>query len=166
MCPPRPLAEYPLDPVPAVKPRTKRPRHGPTTYAIRQENHPLPRSIPMTWRLSFPHTAAWLMAAAVGFMSLSSAEANSALTRFPTVHGDNVVFEAYGNLWKVSRNGGTAMRLTSDQGYDLMPRYSPDGKWIAFTGQYQGNTDVYVIPADGGDARRLTFHSDVVDSAP
>ena len=120
----------------------------------------------MTWRLSFPHTAAWLMAAAVGFMSLSSAEANSALTRFPTVHGDNVVFEAYGNLWKVSRNGGTAMRLTSDQGYDLMPRYSPDGKWIAFTGQYQGNTDVYVIPADGGDARRLTFHSDVVDSAP
>jgi tricorn protease len=47
-----------------------------------------------------------------------------------------------------------------------MPRYSPDGKWIAFTGQYQGNTDVYVIPADGGDAKRLTYHSDVVDSAP
>ena len=47
-----------------------------------------------------------------------------------------------------------------------MPRYSPDGKWIAFTGQYQGNRDVYVIPADGGTAKRLTFHSDVVEDAP
>ena len=60
-----------------------------------------------------------------------------------------MVFEAHGNLWKVSRNGGQAERLTAEPGYDLMPRYSPDGKWIAFTGQYQGNTDVYVIPADG-----------------
>ncbi len=95
-----------------------------------------------------------------------TAHANNTLMRFPTLHGNSVVFEAHGNLWKVSRTGGMAMRLTTDPGYDMLPRYSPDGKWIAFTGQYQGNTDVYVIPADGGNARRLTYHSDVVASAP
>ncbi|HEY5048701.1 MAG TPA: PDZ domain-containing protein [Rhizomicrobium sp.] len=86
--------------------------------------------------------------------------------RFPTLHGGRIVFEAHGNLWQISRWGGTASRLTADPGYDLMPRYSPDGKWIAFTGSYQGNQDVYVIPSAGGVARRLTFHSDVVDEAP
>ncbi|HEY4115677.1 MAG TPA: S41 family peptidase [Rhizomicrobium sp.] len=88
------------------------------------------------------------------------------LMRYPTLHGNTIVFEAHGNLWQVSRNGGTASRLTADPGYDLMPRFSPDGKWIAFTASYQGNQDVYVIPAGGGAARRLTFHSDVVDKAP
>ncbi|HTQ12702.1 MAG TPA: PDZ domain-containing protein [Rhizomicrobium sp.] len=86
--------------------------------------------------------------------------------RFPALHGNTIVFEAHGNLWSVGRNGGTARRLTADPGYDLMPRFSPDGKWIAFTGSYQGNQDIYVIPANGGTARRLTFHSDVVDKAP
>ncbi len=88
------------------------------------------------------------------------------LMRFPTLHGNIIVFEAHGNLWQVDRAGGTAQRLTSEPGYDLMPRFSPDGKWIAFTGEYRGNQDVYVIPAGGGDARRLTFHSDVVKEAP
>ena len=94
------------------------------------------------------------------------AQAAGTLARFPTLHGDSIVFEAHGNLWKVGRAGGQASRLTAESGYDLMPRFSPDGKWIAFTGQYQGNTDVYVIPAAGGAARRLTYHSDVVDRAP
>ncbi|MGH8280395.1 MAG: S41 family peptidase, partial [Gammaproteobacteria bacterium] len=95
-----------------------------------------------------------------------AAHASNTLMRYPTLHGDSVVFEAHGNLWEVNRAGGTAHRLTTDPGFDLMPRFSPDGKWIAFTGQYRGNTDVYVIPAGGGDARRLTFHSDVVPDAP
>ena len=90
----------------------------------------------------------------------------AALGRYPTMHGDSVVFEAHGNLWQVARNGGTAQRLTTDPGFDIMPRYSPDGRWIAFTGQYQGNTDVYVMPAGGGPARRLTFHSDTETDAP
>jgi len=94
-----------------------------------------------------------------------AAEANT-LMRFPSLHGNTIVFEAHGNLWQVGRSGGTAQRLTSEPGYELMPRYSPDGKWIAFTGDYQGNRDVYVIPAAGGEARRLTFHSDVVEDAP
>lgn len=88
------------------------------------------------------------------------------LMRYPTLYGDTIVFAARGNLWKVSRSGGMAFRLTSDLGEDLMPRFSPDGKWLAFTGGYQGNRDVYVMPALGGVARRLTYHSDVVASAP
>jgi len=82
------------------------------------------------------------------------------------MHGNTIVFEAAGNLWRVDRGGGTAQRLTTDGGFDIMPRFSPDGKCIAFTGQYDGNTDVYIIPAEGGMARRLTFHSDVVKGAP
>jgi tricorn protease len=94
------------------------------------------------------------------------AEENRALMRFPTLHGDTIVFVADGNLWAVDHAGGVARRLTSDPGQDLSPHFSPDGKWIAFTADYQGNRDVYVIPAGGGKARRLTYHSDVVDKAP
>lgn len=88
------------------------------------------------------------------------------LTRFPTLHGGTIVFAAHGNLWQVARAGGVAQRLTADTGEDVMPRFSPDGKWIAFTASYDGNGDVYVIPAGGGAARRLTFHSDVTPKAP
>ncbi|MGH8274416.1 MAG: S41 family peptidase [Gammaproteobacteria bacterium] len=92
--------------------------------------------------------------------------AGNALVRFPTLHGKTIVFEAGGNLWKVGIGGGTAERLTADPGYDQMPRFSPDGKWIAFTGQYAGQDDVYVMPAAGGAVKRLTFHSDVTAQAP
>ncbi len=118
-------------------------------------------------RRPLPYRGASLAALLLaGLAWLLPAEAASTLARFPTLHGDSIVFEAHGNLWKVNRNGGQATRLTTDAGWDLMPRYSPDGKWIAFTGHYQGNTDVYVIPATGGPAKRLTYHSDVVDRAP
>jgi tricorn protease len=89
-----------------------------------------------------------------------------ALCRFPALRGNTVVFESAGNLWRVDREGGIARRLTTDAGYDLMPRFSPDGKMIAFTGDYDGNTDVYVIPSEGGPVTRLTFHSDVVPESP
>src|SRR6185312_9197352 len=115
---------------------------------------------------SLPRPAAWLASFALAVAAAVPAHADEAMGRFPSLHGDSVVFEAHGNLWEVSRNGGEARRLTSEPGYDMMPRYSPDGKWIAFTGQYQANNDVYVIPAGGGEARRLTYHSDVVDGAP
>jgi tricorn protease len=90
-----------------------------------------------------------------------SCHAIAALPRYPNLHNGTIVFVADGNLWEVSRTGGTARRLTSDPGQDVMPRYSPDGKWIAFTASYQGNVDVYVIPAAGGPARRVTFQSDI-----
>jgi tricorn protease len=89
-----------------------------------------------------------------------------ALMRYPTIHGNAIVFAAHDNLWSVARSGGVASRLTADEGTDLMPRFSPDGRWIAFTGEYQGNRDVYVIPAGGGAAKRLTFDSDIADEAP
>lgn len=88
------------------------------------------------------------------------------LMRYPTLHGDTIVFVAHDNLWSVPRAGGTASRLTAEEGRDVMPRFSPDGRWIAFTGEYQGNRDVYVIPAGGGAAQRLTFTSDVTPEAP
>ncbi len=92
--------------------------------------------------------------------------AGSTLMRYPTLHGGTIVFVAHDNLWSVPRGGGTASRLTAGEGRDVMPRFSPDGRWIAFTGEYQGNRDVYVIPAGGGAAQRLTFTSDVVSDAP
>ncbi len=73
---------------------------------------------------------------------------------------------AHDNLWSVSRGGGTAVRLNADEGRDVMPRFSRDGRWIAFTGEYQGNRDVYVMPAAGGPVRRLTFNSDIAAEAP
>lgn len=79
------------------------------------------------------------------------------LLRFPHVNGNQLVFSYAGDLYTVSTDGGTARRLTSHIGYEMFPRFSPDGKYIAFTGQYDGNTEVFVIPAEGGEPRRLTY---------
>jgi tricorn protease len=75
------------------------------------------------------------------------------LLRFPTIHGQRLAFSYAGDLYTVSASGGIARRLTSHAGYEMFP----DGKWIAFTGQYDGNTEIYVIPAEGGEPRRLTY---------
>jgi tricorn protease len=80
------------------------------------------------------------------------------LLRFADISKDRVVFAYAGDLWIVSREGGAARRLTSHVGEELYPKFSPDGKWIAFTGEYDGNPDVYVISAEGGEPKRLTFH--------
>ncbi len=79
------------------------------------------------------------------------------LLRFPDIHENQIVFSYAGNLYTVTVNGGTARRLTGHDGYEMFPRYSPDGRWIAFTGQYDGNTEVYRIPAGGGEPERMTF---------
>jgi tricorn protease len=79
------------------------------------------------------------------------------LLRFPTVHGQRLVFCYAGDLYSVSAKGGIARRLTSHPGYEMFPHFSPDGQWIAFTGQYDGNTEIYVVPAEGGEPRRLTY---------
>lgn len=79
------------------------------------------------------------------------------LLRFPHSVGDKLVFSYAGDLYLVSAGGGTARRLTSHVGYEMFPRISPDGKYIAFTGQYDGNTEVFVIPVEGGEPRRLTY---------
>ncbi len=85
------------------------------------------------------------------------AQKEARLMRFPAIHGDQVVFTYAGNLYTVDRTGGIARKLTSDIGYEMFPRFSPDGKHIAFTAQYDGNTEVYVMPATGGIPKRLTY---------
>jgi tricorn protease len=80
------------------------------------------------------------------------------LLRYADISKDAVVFSYAGDLWSSSRQGGAAHRLTSGPGDKLYPKYSPDGKWIAFTASYDGNPDIYVIPSGGGEPKRLTFH--------
>jgi tricorn protease len=86
------------------------------------------------------------------------ASALTRLLRYADISKDRVVFAYAGDLWIVSRQGGSARRLTSHGGEERFPKFSPDGKWIAFTSGYDGNPDVYVIPAEGGEPKRLTFH--------
>ncbi len=77
--------------------------------------------------------------------------------RFPSVHQDQVVFTYAGDLYTVSFSGGIARKLTSHPGYELFARFSPDGRYIAFTAEYDGNREVYVIPREGGVPKRITF---------
>jgi tricorn protease len=79
------------------------------------------------------------------------------LLRFPAIHNDTIVFCYAGDLYTVSAKGGVARRLTSHDGFEMFPRFSPDGKHVAFTGQYDGNTEIYVIPSAGGVPKRLTY---------
>ncbi|MFN0068089.1 MAG: PDZ domain-containing protein [Limisphaerales bacterium] len=92
---------------------------------------------------------------------IASAE-EARLLRFPTIHGARIVFGYAGDLYSVAARGGVARRLTSDpDSYEMFPRFSPDGKHLAFTAQYDGNTEVYVMPADGGEPRRLSYTATV-----
>ena len=80
------------------------------------------------------------------------------LLRFPDIYGDRVVFTYGGDLWTSSATGGTATRLTAHPGVETYAKFSPDGKWIAFTGQYDGDEQVYVVPSTGGEPKQLTFY--------
>jgi tricorn protease len=87
----------------------------------------------------------------------STAQAQTKLLRFPDISGDRVVFTYAGDLWTAPASGGTATHLTSHPGVEVFGKFSPDGKWIAFTGQYDGDEQVYVVPSTGGEPRQLTF---------
>ena len=95
----------------------------------------------------------------LGFWCLSHgfAQEEARLLRFPTIHGDQIVFSYAGDLYSVDSYGGMARKLTTHNGYEMFPRFSPDGNHIAFTGQYDGNTEVFIIPAQGGVPKRLTY---------
>ncbi len=86
------------------------------------------------------------------------------LLREPTISSRKIVFVHANDLWVVDKDGGDAQRLTTAEGAESLPHFSPDGKWIAFTGQYDGNTDVFVVSVKGGAPQRLTWHpgADVV----
>jgi len=80
------------------------------------------------------------------------------LMRYPDVGHGVVVFSYQGDLWQVPQNGGRAFRLTVHDGFETHPKISPDGKWIAFTGEYNGGTNVFVIPFEGGEPKQLTYY--------
>src|SRR6266704_335303 len=102
---------------------------------------------------------ALLLLLSSGLIPLASAQKlpeTTRLLRFPTTNGRQIVFCYAGELYTVAKEGGTARRLTSGPGYTSFPRFSPDGTQLAFTSQYDGNTEVYVMLAEGGAPKRLT----------
>ncbi|MCH8967432.1 MAG: PD40 domain-containing protein, partial [Planctomycetes bacterium] len=98
-----------------------------------------------------------LMVVAV-LMTAGTARAQSHLMRYADVHEDKIVFTYEGDLWRVSTQGGDAVRITHDPGLERSAKFSPDGTMLAFTAQYDGGTDVYVMDARGGVPTRLTYH--------
>ena len=108
---------------------------------------------------SRPFALLSLIATALGSITAVSAQKlpdTTRLLRFPTTNDTQIVFCYAGEIYTVGKDGGIARRLTSGPGYSSFPRFSPDGKQIAFTSQYDGNTEVYVMPAEGGAPKRLT----------
>jgi len=95
----------------------------------------------------------------IAFLMTGSSYGNqeARLLRFPAIHNDLIVFTYAGDLYSVSSQGGVARKLTSHEGFEIFARFSPDGKYIAFTGEYDGNREVYLIPREGGTPKRLTF---------
>ncbi|MBN2633309.1 MAG: PD40 domain-containing protein [Bacteroidales bacterium] len=83
------------------------------------------------------------------------------LLRFPDINKDIAVFVYAGDIWSVNSDGGEARRLTSHPGMELFPKISPDGRWIAFSGEYAGNRQIYVIPVKGGIPKQLTWYNSV-----
>lgn len=109
-----------------------------------------------------------------GLITASAASAQSPsepaparLLRYPHIQGDKIAFVHGGDLWTASAGGGVAHRLTSfDDGLELFPRISPDGNWVAFSGEYSGTRQIYVVPYAGGEPRQVTFYPDVGPMPP
>jgi tricorn protease len=91
----------------------------------------------------------------------TAAQEQARLMRFPDINKDLIAFVYAGDIWSVDSDGGDARRLTSHAGLELFPRISPDGKWIAFSGEYSGSRQIFVIPSTGGSPRQLTFYNSV-----
>ena len=81
------------------------------------------------------------------------------LVRYPHYHNGRIVFSYLGDVWTADENGQNIQRLTVNRARDVYARFSPDGKWIAFSSDRNGNLDVFIIPSEGGAAKQLTVHS-------
>jgi len=102
-----------------------------------------------------------VLSAAVPALSTTGPASPARLLRFPDIRGDLIAFVYAGDIWTVPASGGTARRLTSHTGLELFPKFSPDGRWIAFSGEYNGTRQVFVISVEGGEPRQLTYRNDV-----
>jgi Uncharacterized protein related to the periplasmic component of the Tol biopolymer transport system len=91
---------------------------------------------------------------------------DSRMLRFPDINKNLVAFVYAGDIWTVNSNGGEARRLTSHEGLELFPKISPDGQWIAFSGEYSGSRQIFVIPSKGGIPRQLTWYNPVGEMPP
>lgn len=109
-----------------------------------------------------------LLLAAVALVPVSMAQASSPskLLRFPDIHGDRIAFVHAGDIYIVAASGGTAQRLTSHEGTELYPKFSPEGTHIAFSAEYNGTRQVYVMPSVGGQPRQLTWYNDIGPQPP
>jgi len=103
---------------------------------------------------------------AVFSASSLKAQNDARLMRFPDINKDQIAFVYAGDIWKVNAQGGDAVRLTSHKGLELFPRISPDGNWIAFSAEYSGSRQVYVMPSSGGTPQQLTYYNDVGEMPP
>ncbi|HSG27490.1 MAG TPA: hypothetical protein VLA34_03345, partial [Candidatus Krumholzibacterium sp.] len=114
-------------------------------------------------RLALSAVAAMMLVTAAGSAFCDEAR----ILRFPDIMGDKVVFVYAGDIWAVTVQGGQARRVTSfPEGLEVFPKISPDGKWIAFSGEYSGSRQVYVVPFEGGVPKRLTYYPDVGNMPP
>ncbi|MBL1213955.1 MAG: peptidase S41 [Ignavibacteriae bacterium] len=105
----------------------------------------------------------------ISLSAQTSSSPDALMLRFPDISKNEIVFVYAGDLWKVSKEGGMAVKLSSPAGDEMYPKFSFDGRHIAFSANYDGNTDVYIMPAAGGTPKRLTHHSSadiVVDWNP
>ena len=96
----------------------------------------------------------------------AAADSPSRILRFPDLHRDRVAFVHAGDLYTAPLAGGTAFRLTAHEGEELYPKFSPDGTRIAFSAEYNGTRQVFVMPAGGGEPRQLTWYNDVGPMPP
>lgn len=98
---------------------------------------------------------------AIGIFQSGKAIDDARLIRFPDINNNLVAFVYAGDIWTVNSYGGEARRLTSHEGMELFPKISPDGNWIAFSAEYSGTRQVYIIPSEGGKSKQLTFYNSV-----
>jgi len=107
----------------------------------------------------FGKAAAWRLLALLALLAVSAPAREAKLVRYPACHAGRVAFTYLADIWTADESGRNVVRLTAHPARDAWPRFSPDGRWIAFSSDRKGNLDVYVMPATGGQPRQLTFHS-------
>jgi tricorn protease len=105
--------------------------------------------------------ATWLIFLIFGMSVFSLALDDARLLRMPDINKNLVVFVYAGDIWSVPSTGGDARKLTSHLGMEIYPKISPDGKWIAYSAEYSGSRQIYVMPAGGGTPKQLTYYNDV-----